>query len=138
MLNIEFREKLNDDIYGMIDAEFGKFAEKNGVVCGYKAFAFTAEEDSKVVGVLRGHSYYNDAHISDLIILEQYRGRGIGTRLLKAAEKYCADKGFESITLSTYGFQTPEFYKKHGFEVEFVRENRENIKLTKYFLIKYI
>ena len=110
MLNIEFREKLNDDIYGMIDAEFGKFAEKNGVVCGYKAFAFTAEEDSK----------------------------GIGTRLLKAAEKYCADKGFESITLSTYGFQAPEFYKKHGFEVEFVRENRENIKLTKYFLIKYI
>lgn len=31
----------------------------------------------------------------------------------------------------------PEFYKKCGYEVEFVRKNKEEPKLTKYFLVKY-
>lgn len=137
MLSIEFSESLSDDIYGMIDAEFGKFSEKNGVVCGYETFAFTANEDNKVVGVIKGHSAYNEVHIGDLIVLEQYRGKGIGTKLLEAVEKHFENKGFEIITLSTYDFQAPEFYKKYGFEVEFVRENKNNPKLIKYFMVKY-
>lgn len=71
-------------------------------------------------------------------MLEKYRGKGIGTRLLKAAESFFADKSFDIITLSTYEFQAPEFYRKHGYEIEFVRENKKNPKLTKYFLIKHI
>ena len=31
----------------------------------------------------------------------------------------------------------PEFYKKCGFIVEFVRENKFNSKLTKTFFVKY-
>lgn len=137
MLSIEYGESLSDDIYGMIDAEFGKFAEKNGVVCAYETFAFTANEDNKVVGVIKGHSAYNEVHIGDLIVLEQYRGKRIGTKLLEAVEKYFENKGIEIITLSTYEFQASEFYKKYGFEVEFVRENKKNPKLTKHFMVKY-
>ena len=39
------------------------------------------------------------------------------------------------ITLTTFGFQAPEFYKKLGFQVEFIREDKDP-KLTKYFLAK--
>lgn len=137
MLNIEYSENLDDDICSLIDAEFNKFADKNGVVCDYTSFGFIAKEDNKVVGVIKGHSAYKELHISELIILEQYRGKNIGTKLIEAVEKYCADNGFESITLSTFDFQAPEFYKKCGYEVEFIRENKKNPKLTKYFLIKF-
>ena len=58
-------------------------------------------------------------------------------QVLKAVEEYYKDKGFENINLTTYGFQAPEFYKKCGFQVEFIRENKNNPKLTKYFLVKY-
>ena len=46
-------------------------------------------------------------------------------------------KGFENMNLTTYSFQAPEFYKKCGFEIEFIRESKQNPKLTKYFLVKY-
>ncbi len=136
--DIQFRKSLSDDVCGIIDGEFGKFADRNGLVCDYETFAFTAAENGKVVGIIRGHSYYEEVHIGDLIVLEKYRGKGIGTRLLKAAESFFADKSFDIITLSTYEFQAPEFYRKHGYEIEFVRENKKNPKLTKYFLIKHI
>ena len=43
----------------------------------------------------------------------------------------------KNINLTTYDFQAPDFYKKCGYEVEFVRKNKEEPKLTKYFLVKY-
>lgn len=77
-------------------------------------------------------------HISDLIILEQYRNKRIGSQLIDTVENYYKNKDFENINLCTYNFQAPEFYKKCGFKVEFVRENKKNPKLNKYYLVKYL
>lgn len=137
-LDIQYLKNLNNDICDITDDEFNKFADKNGVVCDYDTFAFTAAESDNVIGVIRGHSYYSEVHIGDLIVLEKYRGRGIGTKLLEAVESFFAGKGFDIITLSTYEFQAPEFYRKHGYKIEYVRVNKKNHKLTKYFLLKHI
>ena len=137
MLNIEYKDNLEEEFYSMIDNEFNKFAIKNGVTCNYMPFAFVAKEDNKIVGIITGNSYYKEVHISDLIILEEYRNKQIGSKLVENVESHYKDKGFENINLTTYGFQAPEFYKKCGFKVEFVRENKKNPKLNKYFLVKY-
>ena len=136
-ININYKENLNEEFYEIIDIEFNKFATKNGVSCNYKPFNFIAKEDEKVIGIITGHSYYREVHIGDLVVLEKYRNKHIGTKLVKAVESYYKDKGFENMNLTTYSFQAPEFYKKCGFEIEFVRHNKENPKLTKYFLVKY-
>ena len=138
MINIEYTPELSEEFYELIDTEFNKFATKNNVTCNYTPFNFIAKEDNKVIGIITGHSYYKEVHIGDLIVLEEYRNRHIGTKLVKAVEDYFKNKDFENINLSTYGFQAPEFYKKLGFEVEFIRENKSNPKLNKYFLVKYI
>ena len=138
MLNIEYKENLDDNINDMIDDEFNKFAAKNDVVCNYKSFNFVAKEDENIVGIITGHSYYNEVHISDLIIPESYRNKHVGTKLMEAVENYFKDKNFENINLTTYEFQAPEFYKKCGYKVEFIRENKKEPKLTKYFLIKHL
>lgn len=130
-------ENLDEKFYKIIDSEFNKFTTQNGVICNYKSFAFIAKEDNKVVGIITGNSYYKEVHISDLIILEQYRNKHIGSQLMQTVENYYKDKGFENINLTTYGFQAPKFYKKCGFEIEFIRESKENSKLNKYFLIMY-
>ena len=96
-----------------------------------------AKENDEVIGLITGHSYYKEVHIGDLIVYEEHRNKHIGTKLVEIVENYFKEKGFENINLTTYGFQAPEFYKKCGFKVEFIRENKENPKLNKYFLVKY-
>ena len=137
MLNIEYIENLDEKFYQLIDDEFNKYAIKNDVKCNYKPFNFVAKKDNIVIGIITGHSYYKEVHIGDLIILEKYRNKHIGSKLIETVENYFRDKGFENINLTTYDFQAPEFYKKCGYEVEFVRKNKEEPKLTKYFLVKY-
>ena len=77
----------------------------------YTPFNFVAKDDNKVVGIITGKSYYKEVHISDLIVLEEYRGNDLGTKLVKTVEDYYKGKGFENINLTTYEFQAPEFYK---------------------------
>lgn len=137
MLNIEYKDNLEEEFYSMIDNEFNKFAIKNGVTCNYMPFAFVAKEDNKIVGIITGNSYYKEVHISDLIVLEQYRNKHIGSKLMETVENYYKNKGYENINLTTYGFQALEFYKKCGFKVEFIRKSKENPKLNKYYLVKY-
>lgn len=138
MVEIERVDSIDEKYSKMIDDEFNKYANKNNVVCDYVSFSFVAKENDNIVGIITGHSYYKEIHISDLIVLEQYRNKKIGSKLIEKVEEYYKNKGFENINLTTYDFQAPKFYQRCGFEIEFMRENKQNPKLTKYFLIKHI
>ena len=138
MVEIERVDSIDEKYSKMIDDEFNKYANKNNVVCDYVSFSFVAKENDNIVGIITGHSYYKEIHISDLIVLEQYRNKKIGSKLIEKVEEYYKNKGFENINLTTYDFQAPKFYQKCGFKIEFMRENKQNQKLTKYFLIKHI
>jgi hypothetical protein len=57
--------------------------------------------------------------------------------LLQQLENNFKGQSFNNINLVISAFQAPEFYKKCGFTVEFVRINKKNPKLTKTFFVKY-
>ncbi len=80
-------------------------------------------------------TYYNEVHIGDLIVGEGHRRTGLGKRLVSAVEEAYRGKGYDVITLTTFGFQAPEFYKKLGYTVEFIRKSTDP-KLDKVFLRK--
>lgn len=120
-----------------INKEFTDYALKNEVTLGYDEFCFVEEEDGKILGAITGRAYYNEVHIGDLIVSKDCRRSGLGSRLVKAVEEYYSGKCYDIITLTTFGFQAPEFYKKLGYKIEFVRENKDP-KLSKYFLSKSI
>lgn len=138
MLKIKLLNHESEEIYKIIDDEFNKYAIKNGMTCNYNPFTFTAKEDDQIIGIITGHSYYKEIHIGDLIVLEEYRNKKIGSMLVKAVEEYFINKDFKNINLTTYGFQAPKFYEKCGFKIESVREDKENAKLSKYFFVKYL
>ena len=136
MLKIEARtdfEKIDKEA----DKLLSVYDTENGVEYNFKRFSFVAKENDQTIGYLTGFSYYSEVTINNLVVLKKYRGRGVGTKLIKYVEKFFKDKGFNNINLVTNEFQAPKFYENCGFDLEFVRKNKENPKLTKYFYIKY-
>ena len=119
-----------------IHEEFTRYGNQCNVTLNYDGFCFAAySNEGKITGVITGRAYYNEVHIEDLIVGEAYRGTGLGTRLVGAVEDAYRDKGYDMVTLTTFGFQAPGFYRKLGYRTEFIRESR-NPKLNKYFLKK--
>lgn len=136
-MEIKRFDEVDDRLGEFINKEFSAYGEQNGVVLNYDEFCFAAEEDGNILGVITGRAYYNEVHIGDLIVASSLRKGGIGSKLVRAVEDNYRGKGYDKITLTTFGFQAPEFYKKLGYEVEFVREDKEP-KLSKYFLAKQL
>ena len=127
----------NDRIGEFINVEFSEYATDCDVALNFEEFCFVAEDDGKIAGVINGRAYYNEVHIGDLIVGKSYRRDGVGSKLVEAVENEYKDKGYKKIALTTFGFQAPEFYKKIGYELEFVRKDNDS-KLSKYFYLKKI
>ena len=124
------------EIGDFIGEAFARYGRQNGVALNYDEFCFAARNgDGKIAGALTGRAYYNEVHITDLIVDEKCRGSGLGSRLVRAVEDAYRGKGYGVVTLTTFGFQAPEFYRKLGYQTEFVRENQDP-KLRKFFLKK--
>ena len=136
-MKILYTEDVNKEIKDKVSEEFDKYEKERDIEFNYKKFAFVIKNDSgKIFGGLIGYTIHNEVYIDDLIVDESLRGKGFGTMLLKEVENHFRGKEYDNINLVTNGFQAPEFYKKCGFELEFIRENKKNPKLHKYFFIK--
>lgn len=48
---------------------------------------------------------------------ENFRKKGLGSQLLKAAEDEARKRGCHSFYVDTMSWQAPVFYKKHGYKI---------------------
>ena len=137
-MNIKRFDEVNDMVGEFINREFSDYAIKNEITLNYDEFCFVAEDDDgSILGVITGRTTYNEVHIVDLIVSHECRKSGIGSKLVAAVEEAYTGRVYDKITLTTFGFQAPGFYKKQGFELEFVREDKDP-KLSKYFFAKVL
>lgn len=135
---IEIVEKLSNEINEKMEKGLLEYENSHGINVDYKPFAFVLfNEKNEVIGVLDAFSSYSSIHVRDLWIDKAYRGKGYGKKLIAELEHHFKDEGFDNINTVSCAFQAPDFYKKCGFEVEFIRENKTNPKLTMTFLIKH-
>lgn len=135
-MEIKRAEDITDDIGAFLDRQFTRYGTDNDVDLNFEEFCFVSrDDDGSIMGVITGRAYYNEVHIGDLIVAREARRSGLGSRLVRTVEDAFSGKGYTVITLTTFGFQAPEFYKKLGYEIEFVREYKDP-KLSKYFFRK--
>ena len=109
------------------------FEEWNKKRIKQKILYYIAYEDSKLVGSISFflnpqtcYSYYdveskNAFHISQLFIDEEYRGKGIGKKLIYLVEKYSLDYGLYSIDLQTSytNYTAQSVYKSLDYSIKF-------------------
>jgi ribosomal protein S18 acetylase RimI-like enzyme len=119
-----------------VSRDFKNYAAENELELGYLQFNFVAEEDGEIIGILTGRATYDDVNIHDLIVAKNYRRSGVGSKLMRAVEEFFADKKYRYINVTTHEFMAPKFYPKLGYELEFISENKECPKLSKYFFRK--
>ncbi len=94
--------------------------EVEGTVAGYIAVQAKVPSDLD-------ETPYEYGYISDLVVLDSFRGRGLGIALLKTAETFVRDEGISQLRLSVLAQNTMarQLYERFGFqEWEVVLEKR--------------
>ncbi|MEH7108516.1 GNAT family N-acetyltransferase, partial [Bacillus sp. JJ1764] len=109
---------------------------------------FVAEQEKgKLVGYLIaiGGSVKRTKHSAYLVIgiLEEYRGRGIGTSLFQQLEKWAINSNISrlELTVVTQNEAGVALYKKSGFEIEGIKRNSLVIDdefYNEYFMSKLL
>ena len=113
---------------------------KNGIVTkAHQSKEFNDDFINKRVGVLVaissgkiiGVQKYRELddkklYIYQLAVLKTYRGRGIGSQLLKETENVAKDKKLKIITLDCMKEKyLPEYYEKLGYKIDEIKKQKD-------------
>jgi ribosomal protein S18 acetylase RimI-like enzyme len=74
-------------------------------------------DTGEVIGGLWGRTLYGWLYIHLLVVPEELRRRGLGTRLMRLAENEALARGCRGALLDTFSFQARPFYERLGYQV---------------------
>lgn len=101
-----------------------------------ESFAFFIRDDAqKIVGGIKGSSFYGCLYVDSLWVAPELRKKGWGHRLMGEAEKIAQARRCLFMTLTTMDWEALPFYQKEGFHIDFTREGYEK-NSRMYFLRK--
>ena len=86
-----------------------------------KFVGFVVEENDKIIGALFAHEkiWWNNSelYIDEMFVVPEMQRNGLGSRLIKTAEKYVKKYNLAGLTLCTNKYApAPGFYRKNGFK----------------------
>ncbi|MBC2126619.1 GNAT family N-acetyltransferase [Listeria marthii] len=120
---LEHKERLGYDI-----------PKRDTVHIGFAAL----NESGEIVGGVTAKISYGELHVSLLSVDKSTQGTGVGTALMDQIERYGRANNCHHISLTTFSYQAPEFYRKCGF-TELGRIQDFPLKgEEKYFFVKYL
>ena len=75
------------------------------------------DDDGNVVGGIMCNTFLMILYIDVLWVHESYRGQGLGYKLITEAENIARELGCIYAHTNTNSYQSPDFYKRQGYEV---------------------
>jgi len=111
-----------DDNLAEVAADLGarltRFNEIHAGPLGTRHIALTARnEGGAIIAGLTAEAFWNALYIHLLWVDKGYRNQGYGTSLLHRAEHLASEAACVYVYLSTFEFQAPRFYARHGYTV---------------------
>ena len=98
---------------------------------------FAHDQRGQLIGGIYGFTDRGWLRIEVLVVKDDRRGQGLGTRLLSAAESAARARGCHAAWLDTFSFQALPFYEKQGYTVFGALENYPTGH-TRYFARKML
>jgi GNAT superfamily N-acetyltransferase len=106
----------NADLDARLDAELTAYNLATSGIHDQAEFTVQIEDEAgELVAGLSGWTWGTCAGISLVWVREDRRTQGAGARLLAAAESVARERGCHQIVVSSFTFQAPGFYERHGF-----------------------
>ena len=118
-----------------------------GLLATENSTILVAEAGSRFVGYLEagGGRHRRDRHTAYLVvgILQEFTGRGVGTRLFQHAEKWARERILHrlELTVMTHNEAGVALYRKMGFLIEGTRREALQVKgvwVDEYFMGKVL
>jgi GNAT superfamily N-acetyltransferase len=106
-----------DDVLYLEDRLYEFNSAATGITDGQWLSILVRDDHDRIVAGLCGNTWGGCLEIRQFWVEDARRGRGLGTRLLRAAEQEALRRECRQIVLATFTFQAPAFYARHGFEV---------------------
>ena len=99
-----------------LNAELGAFnVAASGVGDQRELTVQVRDAQGDLIGGLSGWTWGTCAGVGMFWIRENARRSGWGSRMLAAAETEAVARGCEQMVLSSFTFQAPDFYRRHGY-----------------------
>ncbi len=112
-LNIDDKNHINNQLFKYNLAHFPEDLSGR-----YEQISlFIRDENGLVRGGLLGEVCWNWLEIHTLVVDEEIRKFGYGTKLLLEIEKIALEKKCDFIKVDTLSFQALDFYEKNGYQV---------------------
>ena len=110
-------EPTPDEVQYLEDRLYEFNSAATGITDGEWLAIFVRDDKDRIVAGICGNTWAGCLEIRQLWVDEARRKQGLGTKLFVAAEQEARRRGCRQILLTTFTFQAPAFYAKHGFEV---------------------
>ncbi|WP_413229429.1 ribosomal protein S18-alanine N-acetyltransferase [Heyndrickxia sporothermodurans] len=131
-MNYQLREATIADLDGIMNVEIQSFslpwsreAFYNEFVKNHFARYFVIVDQEKIIGHCGVWLVVDEAHITNIAILPEYRGQKLGELLLSSIMDYSIQQGAKSMTLEVRvsNIIAQSLYKKLGFFEGGIRKN---------------
>jgi [ribosomal protein S18]-alanine N-acetyltransferase len=127
-----FRYMKEEDIDQILEVEQASFttpwsreAFYNEIYNNKFAVYLVLEEDEKIVGYCGAWIVIDEAHVTNVAVLPEYRGKKLGEALLRKMMTVAVDMGARSMTLEVRvtNHVAQSLYRKLGFQNGGIRKN---------------
>ena len=115
--DVEIDDRLSPDDEATVIRGLLSFNENWIGPSNEKPVKLVARDGEGIVGGLIGHTRWSWLYVAKLWVHERARGRGVGTKLLGAAEDIARSRGCTDASLDTFEYQARPFYEKLGYEL---------------------
>ncbi|WP_071026679.1 ribosomal protein S18-alanine N-acetyltransferase [Peptoniphilus raoultii] len=128
---IEIRKAFEDDVNAIFnidkfsfDLPWSKKSIRMLIVEDKLAEILIAALDGKVTSYISYMKIFDEIHIQNVATAPEYRGRGIGSKLLKHLISYADDNNLKiTLEVNTKNTRALSLYKKYGFKAVSIRKD---------------
>lgn len=101
-----------------LTARLIRFNEQHTGPMQKRQIALTVRNDNGImIAGLAAEIFWNGFYVHQLWVDAEHRRQGYGSRLLHRAEEVATEASCVCVYLSTFDFQAPGFYSRHGYSV---------------------